>query len=222
VYLSLHHLGSYCILFRRFLISKINVALKLTKLWLKKVTTTTTTTTAAATTTYSIQTALLLWTGGTCEPSDLVTTGSLRRRSDHPVIGGDLVDGLVPAGWGRLILMYSQSTSGSSEPGERPATSLSGDVSSTRQHSITSRASEKEEEFKEEGERRKMLCWRGARFCDFSVTVTATKEGDTLIFRAWAKVYLAHPTATQQQARRVTFCWCFLFLPLILSLFFNN
>jgi len=40
-----HHLGSYCILFRRFLISKINVALQLTKLWLNKVTTTTTTTT---------------------------------------------------------------------------------------------------------------------------------------------------------------------------------
>ena len=39
-----HHLGSYCILFRRFLISKINVALQLTKLWLNKVTTTTTTT----------------------------------------------------------------------------------------------------------------------------------------------------------------------------------
>ena len=35
-----HHLGLYCIVFRRFLISKINVALQLTKLWLKKVTTT--------------------------------------------------------------------------------------------------------------------------------------------------------------------------------------
>jgi len=34
-----HHLGLYCILFRRFLISKINVVLQLTKLWLKKVTT---------------------------------------------------------------------------------------------------------------------------------------------------------------------------------------
>ena len=32
----------YCILFRKFLISKINVALQLLKLWLKKVTTTTT------------------------------------------------------------------------------------------------------------------------------------------------------------------------------------
>ena len=38
-----HYLGLYCILFRRFLISKINVALQLTKLLLKKVTTTTTT-----------------------------------------------------------------------------------------------------------------------------------------------------------------------------------
>ena len=35
-----HHLGLHCILFRRFLIAKINVALQSTKLWLKKVTTT--------------------------------------------------------------------------------------------------------------------------------------------------------------------------------------
>ena len=42
-------LSLYCILFRRFLISKINVALQLTKLLLKKFTTTTTTTTTAAT-----------------------------------------------------------------------------------------------------------------------------------------------------------------------------
>ena len=33
--------------------------------------------------------------------------------------------------------MYSQSTSGSTQPGERPATARSGDVTSTRQHSIT-------------------------------------------------------------------------------------
>jgi len=44
-----HHLGLglYFILFCRFLISKINVALQLTKLWWKKVTTTTTTGTDA-------------------------------------------------------------------------------------------------------------------------------------------------------------------------------
>ena len=36
-----HHLGLYCILFRRFLISKIDVALQLTKFSLKKVTITT-------------------------------------------------------------------------------------------------------------------------------------------------------------------------------------
>jgi len=34
------------------------------------------------------------------------------------------------------MLMYSQSTSGSTQPGERPSTARSGDVSSTRQHSI--------------------------------------------------------------------------------------
>ena len=37
---NVHHLGLYCILFSRFLISKINVALQLRKLRLKKVTTT--------------------------------------------------------------------------------------------------------------------------------------------------------------------------------------
>jgi len=41
-----HHLGLYCVLFHRFLISKINVALQLTKLLLKKVTTTTTSVTS--------------------------------------------------------------------------------------------------------------------------------------------------------------------------------
>jgi len=66
-----------------------------------------------------------------------ITIGSLGRRSDRPVIGGDLVDALVPAGWGQSILMYSQSTSRSTQPqpGERPVTARSGDVSSTRQHS---------------------------------------------------------------------------------------
>ena len=61
-----------------------------------------------------------------------ITIGSLGHRSDRPVIGGDLLGALVPAGWGRLILMYSLSTSGSTQPGERPVTTHSGDVSSTR------------------------------------------------------------------------------------------
>ena len=73
-----------------------------------------------------------------------ITIGSLGCSSDRPVIGGDLVDGLVPAGWGRLILMYSQSTSGSTRPGERPVTARSGYVSSTRQHSIMGHATEEE------------------------------------------------------------------------------
>ena len=46
-----------------------------------------------------------------------ITIGSSGRRSDRPVIGEDLVDALVPAGCGRLILMYSQSTSGSTRHG---------------------------------------------------------------------------------------------------------
>jgi len=34
-----------------------------------------------------------------------------------------------------MYCMYSQSTSGSTQPGERPVIARSGDVSSTRQHS---------------------------------------------------------------------------------------
>ena len=52
------------------------------------------------------------------------------------------MDALVPAGWGRLIRMYSQSTSGSTQSGERPVTARSGDVSSTRQHSIMGHVAE--------------------------------------------------------------------------------
>jgi len=52
---------------------------------------------------------------------DVISPCVLGRCCDCPVIGGDLVDGLIPAGWGRLILMYSQSTSGSlsQEQGQR-------------------------------------------------------------------------------------------------------
>jgi len=35
-----------------------------------------------------------------------------------------------------LILMYSQSTSGSTQPGERSVTAHSSDLSSTQQHSV--------------------------------------------------------------------------------------
>jgi len=75
-----------------------------------------------------------------------IAIGSLWRRSDHPVIGGDLVDALVPPGWGRLILMYSQSTSGSTQPKERPVTARSGDISSTWQHSVMRHVVTEEEE----------------------------------------------------------------------------
>ena len=40
--------------------------------------------------------------------------------------------------------MYSQSTSGSTQPGERPVTARSGDVSSTRQNTIMGHATEEE------------------------------------------------------------------------------
>ena len=78
-----------------------------------------------------------------------ITIGSLGRRPDRPVIGGDLVDALVPAGWGQSILMYSQSTSGSTQPGERRATARSGDISSTRKHTIMGHAAEERERERE-------------------------------------------------------------------------
>ena len=59
-----HHLGLYCILFRRFLISKINVALQLTKLVLKKVTTTTTTTRSIRNVPLPYHCAECTWLGG--------------------------------------------------------------------------------------------------------------------------------------------------------------
>ena len=71
------------------------------------------------------------------------------KHDHHRVIGASLrppshwrrhVDTLVPAGPGRLILVYSQSTSGSTQLGESPVTARSGDVSSTRQHSIMGHA----------------------------------------------------------------------------------
>ena len=40
-----------------------------------------------------------------------VTIESLGRRSHRPVIGRNFVDANVPAGWWRLMLMHSQSTS---------------------------------------------------------------------------------------------------------------
>jgi len=63
-----------------------------------------------------------------------ITIGLLRRRSDRPVIGGDLADAHVPPGWGESILMCSQLTLGSTQPGEKPVTVHSGDASSTQQH----------------------------------------------------------------------------------------
>ena len=55
-----HHLGLYCVLFRRVLIYKIDIALQLTKLWLKKPTTTATAAAvaAAATTTTTTTTQI--------------------------------------------------------------------------------------------------------------------------------------------------------------------
>jgi len=71
-----------------------------------------------------------------------ISIGSLGRRSDRPVVGGR-----QRSSWLRgLILMYSQSTSGSTQPGERPVTARSGDVSSTRQHSIMAHATEEKRE----------------------------------------------------------------------------
>ena len=65
-----------------------------------------------------------------------ITVGLLRRRSDRPVIGGDLVGSHVPPVWGGSTLMCSQLTSGSTQPGEKVVIVHYGDTSSTRQYSI--------------------------------------------------------------------------------------
>ena len=65
----------------------------------------------------------------------------LRRRSDRPVIGGDLADTHVPPGWGGSILMCSQLT----QPREKPVTVHSGDALLTWQHSIKGHATEERE-----------------------------------------------------------------------------
>jgi len=49
----------------------------------------------------------------------------------HSDLRGVLAHARVLPGWGRSILMYSQSASGSFQPGERPATARSGDSRSS-------------------------------------------------------------------------------------------
>ena len=54
----------------------------------------------------------------------------------NPWTGGDLEVARVPPGCGWLMPMYSRQTSVSTQLGGRPTIVFSGDVSSTRQHSI--------------------------------------------------------------------------------------
>ena len=68
-------------------------------------------------------------------PGKILTELSVRR-FDHQETGGDLEGARVPAGWGGLMPMYSRLTSVSTQLGGRPTIMFSGDVSSTRQHSI--------------------------------------------------------------------------------------
>jgi len=56
--------------------------------------------------------------------------------SDHQETGGGLEGNLVPPGWGGLMLMYCRQTSVSTQLAGLPMIMFSGDVSSTRQHSI--------------------------------------------------------------------------------------
>jgi len=67
--------------------------------------------------------------------SSLITELSVRH-SNHQETGGNLKGTRVPPGWGGLMLMYSRQTLVSTQPGGRPTIMFSGDVSSTRQHSI--------------------------------------------------------------------------------------
>jgi len=60
-----------------------------------------------------------------------ITIGLLRRRSDHPVIGGDLTCGRPRSTWLRgSTLMCSQLTLGFTQPGEKPVTVHSGETES--------------------------------------------------------------------------------------------
>ena len=59
---------------------------------------------------------------------------------DHTVdgwIAQSLEETLWTPGRGRLMLMYSQSTSGSTQPGERPVTARSGNQAMYRRHCNT-------------------------------------------------------------------------------------
>ena len=65
-----------------------------------------------------------------------------------------------PVGWRQLILMYSQSTLGSTQPEEKPVTARSGNEWSTRQHSIMRQATEEEENLQKHNASGP-VCWIG-------------------------------------------------------------
>jgi len=107
-----------------------------------------------------------------------ISIGSLRRRSDRPVVGGR-----QRSSWLRgLILMYSQSTSGSTQPGERPVTARSGDVSSTRQHSILGHATEEEERTV-----KKAFCLRSKFICTPSGLIAPVRVTACELRQFWCK-----------------------------------
>ena len=71
------------------------------------------------------------------------------RRYDHHLIGQRLRE------IGSWVLMYNRSTPGSTLPGGRPTTVRSSDISSSRQHSSSSRSLRNEQNKKKEKEKEK-------------------------------------------------------------------
>jgi len=72
-----------------------------------------------------------------CIPGKIITKQSMHC-CDHHETGGDLKGAHIPPAWGGLMLMCSQLTLVSTEPGGRPTILFSWDVSSMWQHSIVS------------------------------------------------------------------------------------
>ena len=91
--------------------------------------------------------------------------------------------GRLHTSWPRgLILMYSQSTSGSTLPGETPVTARSDDVSSTRQHSILGHATEEEERTV-----KKAFCLRSKFICTPSGLIAPVRVTACELRQFWCK-----------------------------------
>lgn len=95
----------------------------------------------------------------------------------QPLVKTSWTDAHVPAGWGELIVIYSQSTSWSSQPGERPVSTYSGDVALTWQHFVVGH--DTEERFfwnRIFGEKWHWFLWARCPTCHLVSSVKALKK----------------------------------------------